>query len=132
MEAITENVIGAVATGALLFGTSMVDVSDPAIVAAAGVLFAALTGAVKLLWDRNNALSTATDAALLKCETEHKRASERYDADRKLSDERTNVLIQQVISLSGEVGLMKGRIMGFQEATDKAEAIAREAASHQH
>lgn len=132
MEAITENIIGAVATGALLLGTSMIDVSDPVIVGAVGVLFAALTGAVKVLWDRNNALGQTTTVALSECKTEHQKASEKYDSDRKLMDERMNVLIQQVISLSGEVGLMKGRIMGFQEATDKAEAIAREQAHHQH
>jgi hypothetical protein len=132
MNALTEAVIGAVSAVIFLLGTSMIDVSDPVVVGAGGTLLAALTGAVKVLWDRNNALSKATDAALEKCETEHKRAAERYDADNKTSAERMNVLIQQVISLSSEVGMMKGRIIGFQEATDKAEAIARENASHQH
>lgn len=127
MQNLIENVAGAVATGALLIGTSMLDVSDPVVVAVGGTILAGLTGAIKVLWDRNNALSKATDTALSECKTEHQKAAEKYDADRKLFDERMNVLIQQVISLSGEVGLMKGRIQGFQEATEKAE---REAGNH--
>lgn len=121
MDVFSENAIGAVATGAMLFGVSMIDVSDPVIVTIGGSILAAMTGAIKVLWDRNNALGRATAEALGKCEEEHKIAAAKYDGDRKLSDERMNVLIQQVISLSGEVGLMKGRIQGFQEATEKAE-----------
>lgn len=123
---------GAVGTGIVLLGASMIDVSDPVVVTAGAAMLATLTGAVKVLWDRNTTLSKTTDVALSKCEDEHKRASVKYEEDRRLSDERMNVLIQQVISLSGEVGMMKGRIIGFQEATEKAEAqsIARDAANH--
>lgn len=127
MQNLIENVVGAVATGSLLIGTSMIDVSDPVVVTIAGGILAGMTGAIKVLWDRNNSLSKDTATALSKCEEEHKKASQKYDEDRKLSDERMNVLIQQVISLSGEVGLMKGRIQGFQEATEKSE---RDAATH--
>jgi len=128
MENLVENIVGAVATGALLIGTStMIDVSDPVVVGIGGTILAAMTGAIKVLWDRNNTLSKATEEALTKCEAEHKNAAAKYDSDRKLADERMNVLIEKVITLSGEVGLMKGRIQGFQEATEKAE---REAAAH--
>lgn len=128
MENLVENIVGAVAAGALLLGTSMIDVSDPVVVGIGGTILAAMTGAIKVLWDRNNTLSKATEEALTKCEAEHKNAAAKYDSDRKLADERMNVLIEKVITLSGEVGLMKGRIQGFQEATDKAEreAAARE------
>lgn len=127
METITENVVGAVVTGGLLFGTSIVDVSDPVVVTIGGAILAGLTGAIKVLWERNNTLSKVTDEALAKCEAEHKNAAAKYDSDRKLADERMNVLIDKVITLSGEVGVLKGRIQGFQEATEKAE---REAAAH--
>jgi ribonuclease PH len=130
MNTPTLEVSGAVGTGLLVFGASMIDVSDPVIVAAGGTILAALTGAVKVLWDRNNKLSQTTDIALSKCEEEHKRSAIRYDENQRQSAERMNVLIEKVISLSGEVGLMKGRIQGFQEATDKAETIARERAAH--
>lgn len=124
MEAISENVIGSVATGVLLLGTSMIDVSDPIVVGIGGTILAGLTGAIKVLWDRNNALSKATADALGKCEEEHKNAAAKYDGDRKLADDRMNVLIEKVITLSGEVGVLKGRIQGFQEATEKAERDA--------
>lgn len=127
MQALTKNVVGAVATGALLLGTAMIDVSDPVVVTVGGGILAALTGAIKVLWDRNNTLSKVTDEALAKCEAEHKSAALKYDTDRKLFDERMNVLIEKVITLSGEVGVLKGRIQGFQEATEKAE---RDAAAH--
>lgn len=129
MNDLTENVAGAVATGALLLGTAMIDVSDPMIVTIGGGMLAALTGAIKLLWDRNNALSSTTTVALSECKTEHQKAAEKYDSDRKLADERMNVLIEKVITLSGEVGVLKGRIQGFQEATEKAE---RDAAHQTH
>lgn len=129
MDALTENVVGAVVTGALILGTSMIDVSDPIVVAIGGGILAALTGAIKVLWDRNNALSQTTTVALSECKTEHQKASEKYDADRKLADERMNVLIEKVITLSGEVGVLKGRIQGFQEATEKAE---RDSAHRDH
>ena len=119
MDALTENVVGAVVTGALILGTSMIDVSDPIVVAIGG----------GILWDRNNALSSTTTVALSECKTEHQKASEKYDADRKLADERMNVLIEKVITLSGEVGVLKGRIQGFQEATEKAE---RDSAHRDH
>ena len=128
MMSIHTQIAGSVATGLLVFGTAMIDVSDPLIVTGVGTVLAGLTGAVKVLWDKNNALSKTTDVALLKCETEHKRASDRYDLDMKVSAERMNVLIEKVISLSSEVGIMKGRIQGFQEATDKAERVARDEA----
>jgi hypothetical protein len=118
MSHFTEVVAGALGSGIIMFGSAMLDVSDPVIVAAGGTVLAGLTGAVKVLWDRNTALSKATDVALSKCEDEHKKAADRYDSDMKLSAERMNVLIEKVISLSSEVGMMKGRIQGFQEATD--------------
>lgn len=119
-----EECTGAVATGILLIGASMIDVSDPVIVAIGGGILAALTGTVKVLWDRNNKLSATTDQALAKCEAEHRRANEKYDFDRKQFEERMTVLIEKVISLSSEVGVLKGRIQGFQEATEKAERDA--------
>lgn len=129
MDALTENIVGAVVTGALILGTSMIDVSDPIVVTIGGGILAALTGAIKVLWDRNNALSQTTTVALSECKTEHQKASEKYDSDRKLADERMNVLIEKVITLSGEVGVLKGRIQGFQEATEKAE---RDSAHRDH
>lgn len=100
---------GVVATGLAILASSMIDVSDPVVVTAGTAILGVLTGAVKVLWDRNNALSKATEVALSKCEEEHKKASANLDS-----------LVQQVIALSGEVGLMKGRIMGFQEANERA------------
>lgn len=126
MMTLLTDVSGAAVTGLLVLGAAMIDVSDPVIVSAVAAVLASLTGAVKVLWDRNNALSKATDIALTKCEEEHKRSAARYDADTKTATERMNVLIEKVITLSGEVGILKGRIQGFQEATEKAE---REAAN---
>lgn len=125
-----EECTGAVLTGFLLLGSAMIDVSDPVIVTIGGGILAALTGTVKVLWDRNNKLSATTDVALAKCEAEHRRTNEKYDNDRKLSDERMNVLIEKVITLSGEVGVLKGRIQGFQEATEKAERDAERESHH--
>lgn len=125
-----EECTGAVFTGFLLLGSAMIDVSDPVIVTIGGGILAALTGTVKVLWDRNNKLSATTDVALAKCEEEHRRTNEKYDNDRKLSDERMNVLIEKVITLSGEVGVLKGRIQGFQEATEKAERDAERESHH--
>lgn len=127
MKVLIEDVAGAVATGLFIIGSSMIDVSDPVVVTVGTTVMAALTGAIKVLWDRNNALSKATDIALEKCEQEHAKASAKYDNDiqkasekyelqHQRSSEQTNVLIQQVIALSGEVGTMKGRIQGYQEA----------------
>tara|TARA_R110002126_G_scaffold53672_1_gene145546 strand:+ start:745 stop:1083 length:339 start_codon:yes stop_codon:yes gene_type:complete len=103
-----ENITGAAATGLLLVGSSVIDVSDPIVVATGGAAVAALTGAIKVLWDKNNKLSAATDIALTKCEDEHKKASANMD-----------LLVQQVISLTGEVGEMRGRIKGYHEALDE-------------
>lgn len=125
-----EECTGAVFTGFLLLGSAMIDVSDPVIVATGGGILAALTGTVKVLWDRNNKLSATTDVALAKCEDEHRKTSAKYDNDRKISDERMNVLIEKVITLSGEVGVLKGRIQGFQEATEKAERDAERESHH--
>ena len=125
-----ETILGAVATGVLLIGSSMIDVSDPVVVATGGTILAGLTGAVKVLWDKNNKLSTTTELALTKCEEEHKRAAERYDSDNKSASERMNVLIEKVIMLSGEVGNLHGRIQGFQEATDKAERDSLNSQNH--
>lgn len=108
-------------TGAAIVAASMVDVSDPVIVGIGTTIVGGLAGAIKLLWDRNNKLSASTDVALSKCEEEH-----------TISRARMDMLIQQVISLTSEVGTMRGRIQGFQEATDKAERreVARDVASH--
>lgn len=116
-----EECSGAVLTGMLLLGSAMIDVSDPVIVTIGGGILAALTGTVKVLWDRNNKLSIATDVALSKCEEEHRKANAKYDTDRKESEQRMTVLIDQVIKLSSEVGMLQGRIQGFQEATAQHE-----------
>lgn len=110
-------------TVAGIIAASMVDVSDPVIVAIGTTVLGGLATAIKILWDRNNKLSAATDVALQKCEAEHKAAAARMD-----------VLIQQVISLSSEVGMMRGRIQGFQEASEERERrdVIRDAASHSH
>jgi hypothetical protein len=119
-----EECSGAVLTGLLLIGSAMIDVSDPVIVTIGGGILAALTGTVKVLWDRNNKLSLTTDVALAKCEEEHRKASVKYDDDRKELEQRMTVLIDQVIKLSGEVGMLQGRIQGFQEATAQHERKA--------
>ena len=126
-----EEITGPLLAGGLIIGASMVDVSDPVIVTVGGTLLTAIGTALKVLWDRNNTLSKTTDVALAKCEEEHKKSTAKYDIDQKLSADRVNVLIEKVISLSGEVGMMKGRIQGFQEATDKADSIARDKAAHE-
>ena len=125
-----EECAGAVVTGFLLIGTAMIDVSDPVIVTIGGGILAALTGTVKVLWDRNNKLSNTTDIALAKCEEEHRKANSKYDADRKAFEERMDLLVDKVITLSGEVGVLKGRIQGFQEATEKAERDAERESHH--
>ena len=114
-----ENVLGTVLAGLIVVGTAMIDVSDPLIVTAGTAMIAGLTGALKVLWDRANTLANKTDIALAKCEEEHQKAAE-----------RVNVLFEKVITLNGEVGMMKGRIQGFQEATDKADAERRSKESH--
>lgn len=110
MQYAIEETVGAVAAGAIILASAMIDVSDPVIVTAGTAVLAALTGAIKILWDRNNKLSAATDAALSKCESEHHKAAERMDN-----------LVQKVIDLSAEVGNLKGRIQGYQEARDQHE-----------
>lgn len=107
------NLVEASAVGGVLglLGATMIDISDPVVAGIGLTLFGCLSGAVKVLWDKNSTLSKTTEVALSKCEDEHKRSSENIAS-----------LTQQVIALSGEVGLMKGRIQGFQEASDKAEA----------
>ena len=114
------DIAAGVLAGAVIAG-SMIDVSDPVIVGIGTTIVGGLAGAIKLLWDRNNKLSASTDLALSKCEEEH-----------TVSRARMDMLIQQVIQLTSEVGTMRGRIQGFQEATDKSEKreAAREAASH--
>lgn len=122
MTILSLDVIGAAATGMLILGSSMIDVSDPVVVSAGTIILGALTGAVKVLWDRNNKLSASTDVALLKCEEEHKKTTSNMDA-----------LVKEVIVLSEKVGLMTGRIQGFQEATAKASEVAdRERDSMRH
>ncbi len=114
MRMLIEETTGFVVAGLVLLGTAMIDVSDPIIMAAGTTILGILTGAVKVLWDRNNTLSKATDVALEQCKEEHKKAASSMDT-----------LIKQVISLSSEVGVLTGRIQGFQEATLKADADAR-------
>lgn len=132
MQQLIEEIIGASATGGLLVGASMIDVSDPTIVGVGGIILSGLAGAIKVLWDRNTKLSLATDVALKKCEDEHASSAAKYEIDRKQAAEQINVLIQQVIQMNGEVGLMKGRIQGFQEATDKTNADARALINQTH
>ncbi len=110
MQYALEETAGAVVAGSLIVASAMIDVSDPVIVTAVTAVLAALTGAIKILWDRNNKLSAATDAALSKCETEHHKAAERMDN-----------LVQKVIELSAEVGTLKGRIQGYQEAKEQSQ-----------
>ena len=126
----SEECIGAVATGVLLLGSAMIDVSEPVIVTIGGGILAALTGTVKVLWDRNNRLSEKTETALAQCESEHQRSKERYEADRNQLLSQMNELVQRVIELSSEVGVLKGRIQGFQEATEKAERDAERESHH--
>lgn len=103
-----ECVGGLLIAGAL--AATMIDVSDPVIVTIGGTVLATLTGAVKVLWDKNTKLSETTEIALSKCENEHKASAARMDA-----------LVQQVIALSAEVGTLKGRIQGYQEAKEQEE-----------
>lgn len=111
----------AVGAGTVVIAAAMIDVSDPVIVTIGATILGGLTAAIKILWNRNNTLSTATEKALSDCEAKHVTQEARYD-----------VLVQQVIKLTAEVSNMEGRIAGFQEATDKAERreVAREAANH--
>ena len=118
MREIVEYMAGTFAAGGAIVGATMIDVSDPVIVTIGGAILATLTGSVKVLWDRNTALTETTQEALSKCEQEHRLAAKRMDS-----------LVTQVIGLSAEVGTLKGRIQGFQEATEKSDA-ARERASH--
>lgn len=111
MQYAIEETFGAVIAGSLILASAMIDVSDPVIVTAGTAVLAALTGAIKILWDRNNKLSATTEVALSKCESEHHKAAERMD-----------VLVQQVIQLSAEVGNLKGRIQGYQEAKEQSQA----------
>ena len=122
MRMLIEETTGFVVAGLVLLGTAMIDVSDPIIMAAGTTILGILTGAVKVLWDRNNKLSAATDVALQQCKEEHQKAASNMDT-----------LIKQVITLSGEVGVLTGRIQGFQEATEKATAAsnARNKEAHQ-
>lgn len=130
MRTLIEEVTGFVAAGFVLLGTAMIDVSDPIVLGGATTVLATLTGAVKVLWDRNSALTKQTDIALAACKEEHTKTAEKYELDRKLANERTNVLIDRVITLSGEVGMLNGRIQGFNEAIQKKDADER-ANSHQ-
>lgn len=114
MRMLIEETTGFVVAGLVLLGTAMIDVSDPIIMAAATTVLGVLTGAVKVLWDRNNKLSAATDVALQQCKEEHQKAAANMDT-----------LIKQVITLSGEVGVLTGRIQGFNEAIQKKEADDR-------
>lgn len=130
MRQLIEDIMGATASCVFVVGTSMLDVSDPIVVTTGAAIVTGLSGAIKVLWDRNSALTKATDAALERCEQEHikaaakykediEKASDKYELQQARSAEQTNVLIQQVIALSAEVGTMKGRIQGYQEAQDQ-------------
>jgi hypothetical protein len=95
------------------------------IVTIGGGILAGLTGTVKVLWDRNNKLSEKTEIALAQCEAEHKRSKLSYDADRTQLVSQMNELVQRVIELSSEVGVLKGRIEGYQErAREQANAAS--------
>lgn len=96
-------------TGALL-GATMIDISDPIVIGLGTVAFGGLTGAIKVLWDRNSAQARVTDAALSECREEHIKAAAKVDT-----------LVEKLIDLSGMVGTLKGRIEGFQEASNKAD-----------
>lgn len=111
----------AIGAGGAVVAASMIDVSDPVVVTVGTTVLGGLATAIKILWDRNNKLSETTTIALSKCEEEHKASAARVD-----------VLTKQVISLTSEVGVMTGRIQGFQEATEKAERkqTARDAIAH--
>lgn len=104
MRDLIEESVG-VAVGMAVVAVTMIDLGDPAVLTIGGAILATLTGTVKVLWDRTLAFSAATEAALTRCETEHKTAGMRMDA-----------LVQQVIDLTGQVNNLQGRIQGFQEA----------------
>jgi hypothetical protein len=104
-----ENVsIGAFAS--LMVGTTLIDASSPAVLAAGTAAFGAIGTAVKILWDRNTAQDRKNDVAFQRCEEEHIKNALKIDR-----------LVETVIELSSTVGTLTGRIQGFQEATNKTE-----------
>ena len=105
-ELIETTSIGALAS--LMIGTTMIDASNPAVIGVATAAFGAIGTAVKILWDRNTAQERKNDMAFQRCEDEHVKTSLKVDQ-----------LVETVIELSGVVGTLKGRIQGFQEATNK-------------
>lgn len=117
IDLMVSSAVGAL-TGAIL-GATMIDISDPIVVGIGTIAFGGLTGAIKVLWDRNSAQEKTTDLALSECKSEHLKAAAKVDA-----------LVEKVIELSGAVGTLKGRIEGFQEATSKSDLDARDAKNH--
>lgn len=116
--AISDMVYGTVVSSVVV-AASMVDVSDPVIVAIGTAVMGGMGGAIKLLWDRNNKLASTTEIALAQCQDEHRATAKRYDT-----------LMGQVVSLSSEVGNLTGRIQGFQEAEQRR--CDKEAATEEH
>jgi len=104
--------IGALAS--LMIGATMIDASNPAVIGVATAAFGAIGTAIKILWDRNTAQERKNDLAFQRCEDEHVKTSLKVDQ-----------LVETVIELSGVVGTLKGRIQGFQEATNKTDLDRR-------
>lgn len=115
IDALKDDIAGAVVTGVLILATAMIDVSDPIVITIGGGILAGLTGTVKVLWDRNNKLTEKTELALAHCQAEHQQSKDRYEADRNQLISQMNELVSKVIALSSEVGVLKGRIEGYQE-----------------
>ena len=117
IDLIVSSTVGAL-TGAVI-GATMIDISDPIVVGVGTIAFGGLTGAIKVLWDRNTAQEKTTELALIECKSEHKKSAE-----------QVNTLVEKVIELSAAVGTLKGRIEGFQEATHKSDLDTHEAKNH--
>ncbi len=84
------------------------DMSDPATLAAVAAVATTGAGAIGKLWATVVAHHNDVKAALAHCEDEHEKARNKIE-----------ILTDAMATLKSEVGHLKGRMEGFQEAENK-------------
>ena len=84
------------------------DMTDPTTLTAVGVVASAGAAAIGKLWTTIMEQQADVKKALEHCEDEHEKARNKID-----------LLIDNMATLKSEVGHLKGRMEGFQEAENK-------------
>lgn len=86
------------------------DMSDPATLAAVAAVATTGAGAITKLWATVVSYHNDVKSALAHCEEEHEKARNKIE-----------LLVESMSTLKSEVGHLKGRMEGFQEAEDRRE-----------